>query len=163
LHRSLPSATEAGRQVSAERHQSWSSTPPSPHLRAAESTTLMSQHPHRCVLGLLLPHSLRSRLGRCHRCFGLPRPHLRRLDIIGDNLLLVPHHRLAITLSCRRPPSTMVQRRCHARGRCARANAARERAQCAGSGVGSRSAGLHRLLCNHAAMGHPALCQRAAR
>jgi hypothetical protein len=60
-------------QASDERQRSRSSTPPSPHSRAAESTTPLSCHLDRRVLGLSPPHSLCSLVGRCRRRFVLPR------------------------------------------------------------------------------------------
>jgi hypothetical protein len=135
-------------QVSAERHRSLSSTPP-PHLRAVESTMPVSHCLHRRVLGLSLPHSLRSHVGRRRRRFTTPHlacPRPRRLDVAGEDFPLVPCRRITVHVleshrrakGHRRPRSRAGAALCH-RLR-ARANAACERAQHAGRGMGCRSA-----------------------
>jgi hypothetical protein len=67
----------------------------------------VSHRPHRHVLGLSPPHSLRSRVGHRHRHFGLPEAHrfiaprlphprLRHLDAVSEDFPLVLRRRLTI-------------------------------------------------------------------
>jgi hypothetical protein len=118
---------------------------------------LVSHRLHHRVLGLSLPHSLHSRIGHRRRRFSLPevrrftaprlpRPRLRRLDVVGEDFPLVAHRRLAVRVpeSCHhakgrhRPWSRAGAVLCH--GLRARVNAAREHTQHAGRGMGWRSA-----------------------
>jgi hypothetical protein len=111
----------------------------------AESTTPVSRRLHYRVLRLSPPHSLRSRVGRrrrridlpeAHRFVAprLPRLHLRRLDVAGEDFPLVLRHRLTVRMSeshrhaegRHRPRSRAGATLRH--GLHARANAARERA-----------------------------------
>jgi hypothetical protein len=84
-----------------------------PVRRSPSSTTEASRL--RChVLGLPSPHSLCSHVGHRHRRFGLPRPRLHRLDVVGENLPLAPHRHLTVHVpescrlaeGCRRPRSS---------------------------------------------------------